>query len=114
MCKTTRSLGHAVLRDLDVRLAEVQAAGSVDLTDELDFLGGALATGGAAIPGPAGLSMTIGGSILTGVGTLIAGRKSGKKQGQAVDMEKLGPIMDRKQSVATKAIVDLIQGKAAA
>ena len=79
--------------------------------------------------------MTIGGSLITGAGTLLAGLKKGKRDGQAEerahtaeivrgldkavdaglikDMERFGEIMDRKQSITTKAIVDRIQGKAA-
>jgi len=70
---------------------------------------------------------TLAGSLIGTVGGLIGGMKKERRHtteivraidkgvaAGAVDMEKLGPIMDRKQSPETKAIVDKIQGKAAA
>ena len=127
--------GH-VLQALEQQLAEVRDGSEVGLSDEVQFLGDALKTGGAAVPGPAGLYMTIGGSVITGVGTLITGLKKGKKQGQAKewthtaeivksldkviakglisDMEDFADTMDKKQSPTTQAIVNQIQGKSAA
>jgi len=127
----------AVLQGLEVRLAEVRAEGPIDLSDEIALVAGGLAATSGAVGGKAGVYMALAASILGTIGGLIPGARIAKaakaKQTTAeiavvqivrgVDKALAsgavgaGPFLEvvgKKQTEATRALVDRAQGKSAA
>ena len=119
------------------RISEVRAEGPVDLADEIALAAAALTAGSGVVGGNAGLYMAMAASFLGTIGGLIPGARAAKRArakqataetaltqvvkgvdkalaASAANAEEFLDILGKKQTEATEALVDRIQGKTAA